>query len=81
MVKPTLSVVESQTANMILQQVENDVTSPSLERSASFEVILLQLKELREIHVGPVDHYKYDYVLETISSTYRKVEISSESKI
>jgi len=43
--------------------------------------ILLQLKELREIHVGPVDNYKYDCVLETIPSTYRKADICSASKM
>ena len=40
MVKPTNSQqVESQTTNRILQQVESDATSPSLERSLSFQVI------------------------------------------
>ena len=39
MVKPTTShQVESQTTNRILQQVESDATSPSPERSISFEV-------------------------------------------
>jgi len=31
--------VESRTANIILQQVDSDTTSPSLERSVLFEVI------------------------------------------
>ena len=40
MMKPTNSQqVESQTTNMILQQVESDVTSPSLNRSVSLEII------------------------------------------
>jgi len=40
MVKPTDSQqVKSQMTNMILQQVEGDATSPSLDRSVSFEVI------------------------------------------
>jgi len=40
MVKPINSQqVESQTANRILQKVESDTTSPSLERSVSFQVI------------------------------------------
>jgi len=40
MVKPTNSQqVESQTTDRILQQVESDVTSPSLNRSVSLEVI------------------------------------------
>jgi len=39
MVKPTnYQQVESQAANRILQQMESDATSPSLERSVSFEV-------------------------------------------
>ena len=39
MVKPTNSQqVESQTANRILQQLESNATSPSLERSVSFKV-------------------------------------------
>jgi len=39
MVKPTNSQqVESQTTNRILQQVESDATSPSLERPISFEI-------------------------------------------
>ena len=42
MVKPTNSQQEeSQTTNRILQQVESDAASPSLERSVSFEVIPL----------------------------------------
>ena len=39
MIKPTnCQQMESQTVNRILQQVETDVTSPSLKRSISFEV-------------------------------------------
>ena len=39
MVKPTdFQYVKSQMTDMILQQVESDVTSPSLERSVSFEI-------------------------------------------
>jgi len=40
MVKPTDSQqVESQATDMILQQVEKYATSPSLNRSVSFEVL------------------------------------------
>jgi len=40
MVKPIdFQHVESQMTDRILQQVESDVTSPSLERSVSFEII------------------------------------------
>ena len=38
MVKPTNSQQVGQTTNRILQQVESDAISPSLERSVSFEV-------------------------------------------
>jgi len=49
--------------------------------------IILQLKEQEEIHKTRMTHFRYNvtYALlvieESISSTYREVEISSESEI
>ena len=47
MMKPTNSQqVESETTDMISQHAKSDVTSPSLERSVSFEVIPSVTREI-----------------------------------
>ena len=59
MVKPTNSQqVESQIANRILQQVKSDVTSLSLERSVSFEVIPLVTQGDDQVAEQDADDYE-----------------------